>query len=133
MMVFAGVTLKVNHLPGAGYFLTIGIITLVFVFLPLALRNHYKAEGNTSSRIIYIITWLTCFVVFIAMLFKIMHWPGAGIALSISLPFPYIVFLPVFLIVTSKKENFNIYNTVFILFLLTIVSGLSSLLALSSL
>ncbi len=52
-----------------------------------------------------------------AMLFKIMHWPGAGYVLRVSLPFPFVVFLPVFLAAASKNRNFNIYNTIAVLFL----------------
>jgi hypothetical protein len=47
--------------------------------------------------------------------------------LTISLPFPYVVFLPVYLIITSKIKNFNIYNTVFILLMLAILSACSAL------
>jgi hypothetical protein len=65
------------------------------------------------------------------MLFKIQHWPYAGVGLLIALPFPYIVFLPVFLVVTSKNKNFNIYNTVFVLLLLALNSVFSALLSLN--
>ncbi|MCU0472776.1 MAG: hypothetical protein MUC93_05335 [Bacteroidales bacterium] len=130
-ILFAGTLFKVQHWPGAGYLLTIGILMLVLIFLPVALRNHYKTEGNNQNSLLYLVTWLTCLVVFIAMLFKIMHWPGAGYALIIALPFPYIVFLPVFLAVTSKNKSFNIYNTVYVLFLLTAFSAVSVLLALN--
>jgi hypothetical protein len=65
------------------------------------------------------------------MLFKMMHWPGAGVALLIALPFPYVVFLPVFLAVTSKDKNFSIHNTVAVLFLLAGTSITSALLALN--
>jgi hypothetical protein len=101
------------------------------VFLPLALRNHYRTEGGRRNLLLYLVTWLTCFVVFGGMLFKLMHWPGAGIALLIALPFPYVVFLPVFLAVTSKDKNFSIYNTVAMLFLLAGTSISSALLALN--
>jgi hypothetical protein len=93
------------------------------------LINNYKAEDSSKNKLLYIVTWITCFVVFIGMLFKIQHWPYAGVGLIIALPFPYIVFLPVFLIVTSKNKNFNIYNTVFVLLLLALNSVLSGLLA----
>jgi hypothetical protein len=65
------------------------------------------------------------------MLFKVMHWPFAGVAMTIALPFPYVVFLPVFLIVTSKNKSFNIYNTVFILLLLAVNSVFCLMLALN--
>jgi hypothetical protein len=64
-----------------------------------------------------------------SMLFKIQHWPGAGYLLIAAIPFPYVVFLPVYLIVTGRNKNHNIYNTVAILFLLAVVSALSALLA----
>jgi len=131
MMIFTGTLFKINHWPVAGILISIGILMLVFVFLPLALRNNYKAEGNSQNLILYIVTWLTCFVVFLGMLFKIMHWPGVRYFLSIALPFPYVIFLPVFLVVTSKNKNFNIYNTVCVLFLLAIISAFTALLALN--
>jgi hypothetical protein len=131
LIISLGAIFKVNHWPAAGHLLILGIFTLVFVFLPVALRNNYKAEGSRQNLILYWVTWLTCFVVFIGMLFKILHWPHAGFALLIALPFPYVVFLPVFLVVTAKNKNFNIYNTVFVLFLLTAISAVSLLLALS--
>ena len=130
-IIIFGALLKINHWPGGGQLLILGIIMLVFVFLPLALRNHYRTEGNRKNLALYIVTWLTCFVVFGGMLFKIMHWPGAGKALMIALPFPYVVFLPVFLAVTAKDKSFSIYNTVYVLFLLAGISVFSALLALN--
>lgn len=129
LIILAGTMFKVNHYPGAGILLTLGIFTLIMIFLPVALLNHYKSEGNKQNISLYFVTWLTCFVLFTAMLFKIMHWPGAGYLLLFSLPFPFVVFLPVFLIVTSKIKNFNIYNTVYILLLLASISVFSALLA----
>jgi hypothetical protein len=131
LIIFLGAIFKVNHLPAAGILLTVGLVTLVVLFLPLALVNHYRSEESRQNLSLYIVTWLTCFVVFISMLFKIMHWPLAGLLLTIALPFPYVVFLPVFLGVTSKNKNFNIYNTVFVLLLLALNSVFSGLLALN--
>jgi len=131
LVVFIGAIFKVNHLPGAGILLTAGLVTMVFLFLPLALANHYKSEESSKNMLLYIVTWLTCFVIFISMLFKLMHWPMAGVLLTIALPFPYVVFLPVFIAVTSKNKNFNIYNTVFVLLLLALNSVFSGLLALN--
>jgi len=131
LVVIAGTIFKINHWPGAGILLFAGIGTLVLIFLPLALRDHYNAEKNRQTLLLHIVTWLTCFIVFTSMLFKIQHWPFAGILMTIALPFPYVVFLPVFLITTSKNKNFNIYNTVFVLFLLAVSSVFSALLGLN--
>lgn len=131
IIICTGVVLKVNHWPAAGILITAGTLILVLVFFPVALINNYKAVGNTQTRLLYIVTYITCFVVFTGMLFKIQHWPYARIALLIALPFPYIVFLPIFLVVTSKNKNFNIYNTVFVLLLLALNSVFSALLSLN--
>jgi hypothetical protein len=131
MIISTGIILKVNHWPTAGILITAGTLILVLLFFPAALIDNYKAEGNSQNRSLYIVTWITCFVVFTGMLFKIMHWPYAGVGLLIALPFPYIVFLPVFLMVTSKNKNFNIYNTVFVLLLLALNSVFSALLSLN--
>jgi hypothetical protein len=131
IIISTGTILKVNHWPAAGILIVTGILILVLFFFPAALINSYKAEGNSQNKLLYIVTYITFFVVFIGMLFKIMHWPYAGLGLLIALPFPYIVFLPVFLKVTSKNKNFNIYNTVFVLLLLALNSVFSALLALN--
>jgi hypothetical protein len=131
IIISTGTILKVNHWPAAGFLITSGILILVLLFLPVALKDNFKAEGNSQNKLLFIVTWITCFVVFIGMLFKIMHWPYAGIGLFIALPFPYVVFLPVFLKVTSENKNFNIYNTVFVLLLLAMNSIFSALLALN--
>ena len=131
IVIITGAIFKVNHFPGAAILLTVGIATLVLIFLPAALINNYKSEESRQNLSLYIVTWFSCFVVFTAMLFKIQHWPLTNILLPIALPFPYIVFLPVFLIVTAKNKNFNIYNTVFVLLLLALNSVFACLLALN--
>jgi hypothetical protein len=131
IIISTGVIFKMEHWPAAGIMITAGTLILVLIFFPAALINSYKAEGNNQNRLLYIVTYVTCFVVFTGMLFKIQHWPYAGIGLLIALPFPYIVFLPVFLIVTSKNKSFNIYKTVFVLLLLAVNSVFSALLSLN--
>ena len=131
IVILVGAIFKINHWPGAGYLLIIGLVTLVLVFLPLALIDHYKGAGNKQNLLLHIVTWLTCFVVFIGMLFKIQHWAGAAPMMAVAIIFPYVVFLPVFLVTTAKNKNFNIYNTVFVLLLLAANSVVSAMLALN--
>jgi len=131
IILVMGTVFKINHWPGAGIMLIVGITSLAVLFLPLALINHYRAEGTRQTLPLYIVTAITVFVVFAGMLFKIQHWPFAGYFLFLSLPFPYVVFLPVYLKVTSKIQNFNIFNTVYVLIMLAGLSGFSALLALT--
>jgi hypothetical protein len=129
--VFAGTIFKINHFPGAAILLIAGISSLVLLFLPLALSNHYRSGESRQNLSLYIVTYITGLVIFVSMLFKLLHWPYAGVLLTIALPFPYVVFLPVFLFVTSKDRNFSIYNTAFVLMLLALNSVFAGLLALN--
>jgi hypothetical protein len=104
---------------------------MVLFVIPASLISNYRGSEDVKSPVLHLVTWVTCFVVFTAMLFKIQHWPGAGIALIIALPFPYLVFLPVYLAVTSRKSNHNINDTVLVLMLLAVNSVFSVLLALN--
>ncbi|MDX9946783.1 MAG: hypothetical protein RBS38_05415 [Bacteroidales bacterium] len=131
IIVFLGTLFKVNHWPGAAILLVSGISILIFVFMPLALVSSYKAEGNKGKRLLYIVTWLTAFLIFTAMLFKIQHWAFSGLLMLVSIPFPFVVFLPVFLMTRPGNTKENIYSTVSVLFLLMIISCFTGLLALN--
>jgi len=131
IIMSTGAIFKLEHWPAAAHLMILGTAILVLLFLPAALINHYKSEGDKQSMLLHIVIYITCLVVFTAMLYKIMHWPGAGYGLLIALPFPYVVFLPVFLVVTSKNKSFNIYNTVSVLLLLALNSVFSALLSLN--
>lgn len=131
MILVTGAVFKVNHWPAAGILMTIGTFMLVILFLPAALSSHFKVHGNSQNRLLYIVTYITCLVIFTSMLFKIQHWPFAGLAVMIAIPFPFIVFLPVWLYVTSRIKNFDINNTIFVLFLLALQAVFSTLLALN--
>lgn len=131
LLIITGSVFKIQHWPGAGILITIGIAIVVLLFLPLALINSYRSLKKEGYKLLYVITWITCFVIFTAMLFKIQHWPFAGTALFIALPFPYLVFLPVFLYVTGRDSSSNIYNTIYVLFLLVVNSVFSALLAMN--
>lgn len=131
MILITGAMFKVQHWPGAAIMLSVGTVLLLTLFIPAALINHYRVNGNKQYKLLYITTYVTCFVVFTAMLFKIQHWPFAGYAMLIGVPFPFVVFLPVWLYETAKIKNFDINNTIFVLFLLALQAVFSVLLALN--
>ena len=95
MITSTGAIFKVNHWPAAGILIVAGTLILVLLFLPAALINNYKAEGNKQNKVLYIVTYITCFVVFIAMLFKIISVcgervdPRASEFLAILRPFEF--------------------------------------------
>jgi hypothetical protein len=131
LIVIIGTLFKMLHFPGAGPLLTLGFFGLLILFFPMGLVSSYKAQKERRYKLLYIVTYITLFILFTGVLFKIMHWPSAAIWLLIALPLPFILLLPVFLIVTGKIEKFSIYNTVTVLLLLTFMSVFNALLALN--
>lgn len=126
-LLLVGSIFKMNHLPGAGIMLTASLLLLSFVFLPLALINNYKEKQN--KKWLYIATFISFFIVLIGVLFKIMHWPGAGILLLIAVPIPFLVFLPVFVYYSIKDKQQPVINFTAIILGLTFVAVYSVLLA----
>ncbi|HLN54615.1 MAG TPA: hypothetical protein VK207_01415, partial [Bacteroidales bacterium] len=129
-IILTGTVFKINHLPGAGILLTIGFVLLVLIFLPLSLINSYRNSEN-GSKLLYILSGIACFIVFTAMLFKIMGWPFAGIGLMAAIFFLNVVYLPVFVVFTGRNGRLSINNTVFVLLLLALNSVFSALLSLN--
>jgi len=131
IIVITGTLLKLNHCAGAGILLTLGFFGLVIIFFPFGLINAFRHEENRSLKPLYIVTYVMLFILFTGMLFKIMHWPGAALFLLVALPFPFVVFLPVFLVTTGRIENFSIHKTVTVLLILSFMSVFNALLALN--
>ena len=52
IILTTGAILKVNHWPGAGILMTAGTLILVFIFIPVALIDNFKAEGNSKNRLL---------------------------------------------------------------------------------
>ncbi|MBN1184878.1 MAG: hypothetical protein JXB49_21510 [Bacteroidales bacterium] len=131
LLIAAGIGLKVNHMAGAGIILTVSISFFILVFLPLALINNYKNLENKPGKGFYFLTYVTCFILYGATLFKIMHWPGASVILTIAISFPFVVFLPVFLYHSRKEEYLSINQSIAVIFLMAYISVMSAILALN--
>ena len=107
-LLVIGCIFKINHWPGAGVALTLSLLLFCFWFLPAALINHYKGQKNKTGKWLYIAAFISFFMVFISALFKIQHWPGAGLLLLIGVPIPFLLYLPVFVYhsVKNKEQSF---------------------------
>lgn len=131
MLVIIGCLFKLMHWAGAGIVITLGIFFLCFVFIPSAFISSYRSENNRSQQLLYIIIAVVFIISFISALFKIMHWPGAGILMIISLPLPFILILPVYLIFNRIEKEINYKNLLAILFFFAYFAVISALLSIS--
>jgi len=122
-----GTSFKIQHWPGAGILLFISIIFFTLFFMPAALLNNYN-QGKKNGYL-YISIFIPLLISFAAALFKIMHWPGAGIMVVIALITPFIIFLPAYIVYYNKSSNKNITNFIAVLFLLVFVAVMDALLS----
>jgi hypothetical protein len=84
-MIFGVAALfKIQHWPYAGIMLTLGAIILAFVFMPSSLTVLWKETHNMKRLLIYISAFLSGFTFICGTLFKVQHWPMAGLLLLIS-------------------------------------------------
>ena len=83
MLGFAAL-FKIQHWPAAGIILTVGALLLAFVFLPSSLGVLWKETHSSKRLFLFISSFITGMLVIFGTLFKIQHWPGAGIVISIA-------------------------------------------------
>jgi hypothetical protein len=105
MLGFAAM-LKIQHFPGAGILMTLGALILAFVFLPTSLGVLWK-ETHSKKRIFLFIAAFLAGIFFISgTLFKVQHWPGAGIMLSLAALSGILFFIPaLFISRIMEQEN----------------------------
>ena len=129
--MFLGSIFKVQHWPGANIMLVISVFLFCFLFLPFGLYESYKNNNPKKYGFLYVVSFVVFFIVFISALFKVLHWPGAGLLMVISLPLPFVLFLPVYLYHIRKDKNYSFINFMGIMFGLTFLAVFSSLLSLN--
>ncbi len=86
---------KIQHWAGAGVMLVLGFFFLCFFFLPSAIYV-LNTENKTDKKHLFMkLSGLISSIIFLlGILFKVMHWPGANIALSGGSLMLGIIFLP---------------------------------------
>lgn len=120
---------KIQHWPGANVLLIASVLTFCFFFLPIALIDSYQRMNKYKA--LHIITFVVFCICMMGVLFKVMHWPGAGIFLLIGLPLPFVAFLPAYLYYTKDERKEGNPNFLAMMFGMTFLAVFSVLLALS--
>lgn len=97
-LITIGALFKIQHWPGAGILLTLGFFFLGTVFMPSALWVMKKESKLKGPVFIYIISVIGSLPFIFGFLFKIQHWPGAGILLTLGFSILTGILLPALLI-----------------------------------
>jgi len=131
LLISLGGIFKIQHWPLAGILLTLGLTLFTLVFMPTALLNSYKTETDKKLKKLYIIAYICIFIDCAGMLFKIQHWPGAGIFIIVSIPLPFVLFLPAYLLQIRKNKQLNYNNMLLVLFFFGYFAAITALLAIN--
>ena len=105
LIIIMGSIFKKLHWPGAGILLTVGVLMTVFVFLPFYFRTSYRELAEKKNPIYGIVGYMTLAFLLLGALFKIMHWPGANIAIYTSTGFLLIGFVPLYVVNIFQKSG----------------------------
>ena len=131
ILMLAGCIFKIMHWPGAGPPLVLSVLTYCFVFLPFALMTSYNGQELKKHKTLHIVTFFAFAITMMGALFKVMHWPGAGMFLVIGIPLPFVLFLPFYLYQTRDEKKSGNLNFLGIMFGLTFLAIFSVLLSLN--
>ena len=128
LMMF-GSLFKMMHWPLAGILLVCAVFIFCFIFLPSALISCYKSGSSQKYKLLSFVTFVVFFSGVITILFKIQHWPYGNELLFITLPLPFILFMPVYFFETRKEKNHS-DNILAVMMGLTFLAVFSVLLSL---
>ncbi len=106
---------KIQHWAGAGILLTIGALLLAFVFMPSALGVLWKETHSRKRLFLFISSFFVAMLFIAGTLFKIQHWPGAGIVLSLAALSAILFFIPSLLVTKLNDPEKNSKRAIYIL------------------
>lgn len=125
MLTIIGTLFKIQHWPAAGIMITLGLLILSLGFLPLYAvekRKEAKRKNEPVNNYALIGGVLAGIFVFLGAMFKVQHWPGAGIVILVSWSLVGVVMLPVLVLNHLKQKDTSIRNFLLILMVAVIVS-----------
>ncbi|OFX88040.1 MAG: hypothetical protein A2W99_11200 [Bacteroidetes bacterium GWF2_33_16] len=124
LLLWSGSILKMLHLPYASIILLLGAVITVLGFLPLFFYTSYKEQTEKKNFLLPVTSYLTLSFLIIGLLFKVMHWPGAAIALLIGEFLLVLLFLPLYLVNAYKKASETKVKVGYVLLIVLIGFGI---------
>ncbi len=105
IITILGSLAKRMHWPGAGMMITVGMIMIVFVFLPLYFFSRHREQVERKNPVYAIVGYITIALLLAGATFKIMHWPGAGVLIYASVGFVLIGFMPLYVVNAFQRSG----------------------------
>ncbi len=122
---------KIMHWPGTAWLLILGMGILSLLFMPaLMIYLREKAE-NRKEKKVYTSGIISGMIYMLAILFKMMHWPGASIMLMLSSIALVVLFIIPYTVYHFKDEEFVKAKFVYLIAAFTWLMLFTMLLALN--
>ncbi len=118
VLTIAGSIFKSLHWPGSGILLTVGIVLIVLVFLPLYFITSYREQPERKNPVYAVVGYITLALLLLGGLFKVMHWPGANVAIMTGAGFLMIGFVPLYVVNAFQRGGKEKVNLPYIVMLL---------------
>ena len=131
LLITTGALFKISHWPLAGIMITLGFALFVLGFMPVALISSFRSETDKKLRGLYTIAYVSVFIECLGTLFKIQHWPGAGLLMIVGIPVPFVLFLPAYIFQIRKNKQLNYNNLLLVLFFFAYFASITALLSLN--
>ncbi len=122
ILAIVGSVFKMMHWPGASILLTLGFVIVVLGFLPMYFILSFREQVEKPKVIFPLVGYISLLLIFTGAVFKIMHWPGAGILLKASTVFLLVGFLPLYIVQIFKRVSGKKINMAYIIMLLVGIS-----------
>lgn len=106
-----GIFFKFMHWPGASLLIILGIAISSLVFLPLLFTLKAKEKQNVKDKLILGIGILAGVLISLAILFKVMHWPGANIMGVSFVGLMVLIYIPIYFFSGIKNPESKV-NTI---------------------
>ncbi len=124
-ILIVGAILKLQHWPGANVSIAFGTFLLAVVYLPVfamvSIRDT-REKGKKVNKPLYVTGVITGFIFLTGILFKVMHWPGAGIALTVSVLIIVAVFIPILVAQALRDKENQLQNFSILIFILAMMA-----------
>lgn len=108
VMMALGSVAKIMHWPGASILLTLSFLVVGIIFYPAVLYVLYKEYYDKKKVYIPVLAFIGGLAFMWGVLFKIQHWPGAGILMT-SGEFLLIVLLAIIGLSTLSRQKKNLW------------------------
>jgi hypothetical protein len=122
ILLLAGGFFKVMHWPGANVGLILGIGFFSLLFLPLMFTLRLREKKDRRDKVVLILGLFVSVMLLVGALFKIMHWPGAGIFVRTGLPILLFIYLPIYIFNGMRNPDTKV-NTIITSILIIAGSG----------